>query len=33
MRLRYALLVLIFGASTLAWGQTRPGSIRGTVKD
>lgn len=33
MRLRYALLVLIFGASTLAWGQTRPGSLRGTVKD
>ncbi len=33
MRLRYALLVLIFGASTLAWGQARPGSIRGTVKD
>ncbi len=33
MRLRYALLVLIFGASTLAWGQARPGSIRGSVKD
>ena len=33
MRLRYALLVLIFGASTLVWGQARPGSLRGTVKD
>ncbi|MGA1397611.1 MAG: carboxypeptidase-like regulatory domain-containing protein, partial [Schleiferiaceae bacterium] len=33
MRLRYALLVLILGASTLAWGQARPGSLRGTVKD
>jgi len=33
MRLRYALFALILGASTMVWGQARPGSLRGTVKD